>query len=164
MGSRELVWHTWHEHLESSGDDCVFSPLVACSQHAAREWRECLGRYRVGVGWGRPRCTSTLLSLPLLLYLSVYLFLTIFSCPSEQQFLSLKMARAQGVACAGSTGRASWGGRGPSMGPRPHAPCFLPTTGSPSLGLTRLYPHRLRPFYLRFTSQLPLLCKTRGTR
>lgn len=45
-----------------------------------------------------------------------------------------------------------------------HAPCFLPTIGSPSLGLTRLHPHRLRPFYLRFTSQLPQLCKTRGTR
>lgn len=132
MGSRELMWRTWHEHLESSGDDCVFSPLAACSQHAAREWRECLDRYRVGVGWGRPWCTSTLLSLPLLLYLSVYLFLTIFSCPSEQQFLSLKMARAQGVACAGSKGRASWGGRRPSMGPRPLLPPYyrLPIFGS----------------------------------
>lgn len=109
---------------------CVLSPCrlqPACSTGVER-----VDRYRVGVGWGRPRCTSTLLSLPLLLYLSVYLFLTTFSCPSEQQFLSLKMARAQGVACAGSTGRASWGGRGPSMGPRPLLPPYyrLPIFGS----------------------------------
>lgn len=101
---------------------CVLSPCrlqPACSMGMER-----VSGYRVGVGWGRPRCTSTLLSLPLLLYLSVYLFLTIFSCPSEQQFLSLKMARAQGCLCKqhmkGQLGRA-----GTFNGPTPPTSSLL---------------------------------------
>lgn len=153
------MWHTWHEHLESSGDDCVFSPLAACSQHAAWEWRECLD-----TGWGwvgetqvhQHSAFSPFASVSLCVSLSDYLLLSLRAAVfvSQNGEGARLPVQAAHEGPAGEGGDFQWA----------HAPCFLPTIGSPSLGLTRLHPHRLRPFYLRFTSQLPQLCKTRGTR
>lgn len=132
---------------------CVLSPCrlqPACSTG--------VDRYRVGVGWWRPRCTSTLLSLPLLLYLSVYLSLSDYPLLSLRAAVSVSQNGEGARSCLCRQHRKGQLGRaGTFNGPTPPA-------SSPSLGLTRLHPHRLRPFYLRFTSQLPLLCKTRGTR
>lgn len=111
------------------------TPLAACSQHAAWEWRECLD---TGWGWGggdpgtpgAPAlcCVPLCFCIPLCISLSDSLSSPV---PQSSSFCLSKWRRRKELPVQGSIGRASWGGRGPSMGPHPLLPPYrVPICGS----------------------------------